>query len=373
MPCSNIIKKRLQSPICSLDFAIDSTLFIGGGEGSGHSTNRSYLASYEIDERKKEVHSLCKHELLETDCIPTSIACHPKVFSMAVGINTSTKQIEAGNNKSCRLFDINIGSLEHYSSLSVSSSKQPQEYQKVTRFSVFGTYLATGFSDGTVSVFKTDDWTLCFAPLQFKDVQDIDFDASEDYVVVTTSSALILISIDSGTISRVIDSPQFNRNTDCKFQACRFGMSTRGAQALYATVNDTLGKRGFVCVWDHWKSALKLKPRVMAVCRKSISSFAISPLGDTLAYASNDLSIGLLNATTLKHTHKIKHVDKYPMTIIAFSPSGDYLACAGVDDCFRIIFLNQSISESPFSTLLFVVLDIAQIALLVHILVQYFG
>ena len=81
--------------------------------------------------------------------------------------------------------------------------------------------MVTGFSDGKISVLRTQDWTLCFPSLRFKNVQDIDIDIGEEHVAVATSSALIILSIQDGTVVQVIDSPKLNRNTACEIRACR--------------------------------------------------------------------------------------------------------------------------------------------------------
>jgi prolactin regulatory element-binding protein len=104
---------------------------------------------------------------------------------------------------------------------STSTCKSIDEYQRITRFSKSGNYLTTGFSDGKISVLKTQDWTLCFPSLRFKNVQDIDIDIKEQHVAVATSSALIILSIQDGTVVQVIDSPKLNKNTVCEIRACR--------------------------------------------------------------------------------------------------------------------------------------------------------
>lgn len=79
----------------------------------------------------------------------------------------------------------------------------------------------TGFSDGRISVLKTEDWSLVFPPLRFKNVQDVDFDIKEQHVAVATSSALIILSLGDGKVVQVIDSPKLNKNTTCEIRACR--------------------------------------------------------------------------------------------------------------------------------------------------------
>lgn len=91
----------------------------------------------------------------------------------------------------------------------------------MTRFSTSGKYLVTGFSDGRISVMKTNDWSLSFPSLRFKNVQDVDFDIREEHVAIATSTALIILAIQDGRIVQVIDSPKLNKHTSCEIRACR--------------------------------------------------------------------------------------------------------------------------------------------------------
>jgi prolactin regulatory element-binding protein len=91
----------------------------------------------------------------------------------------------------------------------------------VTRFSSSGNYLATGFSDGRITVLRTKDWSPSFPSLRFKDVQDVDFDIKEEHVTIATSTALVILSIEDGRIVQVIDSPKLNKYTSCEIRACR--------------------------------------------------------------------------------------------------------------------------------------------------------
>jgi prolactin regulatory element-binding protein len=82
--------------------------------------------------------------------------------------------------------------------------------------------LVTGFSDGRITVLKTKDWSPSFPSLRFKNVQDVDFDIKEEHVAIATSTALIILSIQDGTIVQVIASPKLNKHTSCEIRACRY-------------------------------------------------------------------------------------------------------------------------------------------------------
>ncbi|KAI9476196.1 MAG: hypothetical protein EXX96DRAFT_486503 [Benjaminiella poitrasii] len=253
-----------------------------------------------------------------------SIACHPNLPMLIAGINSSEEDIKQGNNLNCRIFDIDYGRIQFKTKFSTSTCKNPEEYQKITRFSRSGNYLVTGISDGKISVLKksasSSSWDLCFPSLRFKNVQDIDIDSNEEHVAIAASSALIILSIQDGTIVQVIDSPKLNKHTTCEIRACRYGFNSKKRQeTLYAVVNpiETRGK-GFICAWNLIKkgsyassSYPVTKVRTAGISRKSITSFTVNSTGDILAYASTDLSIGLVDAQTLKVSdlqYKVKNI-----------------------------------------------------------------
>lgn len=127
-------------------------------------------------------------------------------------------------------------------------------------------------------------------------------------MAVATSTALIILDIQDGTIIQVIDSPKLNKNTSCEIRACRYGINNQGIQTLYAIVNPTSRGRGFICAWKLRSKGNQYpvtRTKTAGISRKSITSFAISPAGDILAYASTDLCIGLIDAQQLKVSLKL--------------------------------------------------------------------
>ena len=141
------------------------------------------------------------------------------------------------------------------------------------------------------------DLTLAFPPLRFNGIQDLDVDSEEEYLAVATPKALIILSLEDGAITQVIDSPKLNKTTECEFRGCRYNAPQN---KLYAVVNPRSRSNGFICVWDLRSRKQRRYPvtkvKTASVCRKSITSFCINPTGDLLAYASTDLSIGLVDA-----------------------------------------------------------------------------
>ncbi|ORY92352.1 WD40-repeat-containing domain protein [Syncephalastrum racemosum] len=275
--------------------------------------------------------------------------------------------IREARNESCRLFDIDhITDIQPLERVSASTTRNIEDYQKVTRFSpASGRYLVTGFTDGKVSVFKMPELSLAFPPVRFNGVQDCDIDWEERHLAVATPKALVILSLEDGTIVQVIDSPRMNGRTVCEFRACRYARGNK----LYAAVNPVSRGKGFVCVWSTRRYPLK-KARTASVCRKSITSFCVSPGGTLLAYASSDLTIGLVDARSLRPVLEVKKAHEFAITSLAFNRTGRYLASAGADTRCRITLVPDDHQLRSFSlaTPIYAALCMPLLILLMHII-----
>ncbi|KAI8098728.1 WD40-repeat-containing domain protein [Halteromyces radiatus] len=293
-------KKRVDFPVYGLQFSMDNQLVAAGGDGASTTGTKNKIIKLMVDAKKRRLKETSSVELSEQEDCAMSVATHPQLPMIAAGINSSHELIEQGQNQQCRLFDTHEGTIKMIKKTCTSSSKNPEEYQKITRFSHSGKYLLTGTTDGKVSVLKVPELQVAFPPLRFQHVQDCDIDTAETHVAIATSKAMIILSIQDGTVIQVIDSPRLNRYTQCEYRACRFVNNT-----LYAIVNpsSSKGSKGaFLCVW----SIKKRKPyplRKATTCRisrKNITTFCLSDKGDLLAYACTDLSVGLVDTSTLR-------------------------------------------------------------------------
>ncbi|KAI9279068.1 WD40-repeat-containing domain protein [Sporodiniella umbellata] len=231
-----------------------------------------------------------------------SLACHPHLPLLAVGINGSKENVEQGKNRSCKIFDTTNSNIALTAELSASESKDITKYQKVTKYSKSGKYLASIFSDGKLSIWNTlDTKHLCLSH-QFKDLQDVDFDAKEEHMAVAISSKILILSLkDNFSIIQTIDSPRLNKQTICNIRFARYA-TFRGHESLHAIVNTNTNNRSFVCTWKllPGREYPLRNPKTKGIHRKSATCFAVSPKGDLLAFASNNLSLSLLDAYTFE-------------------------------------------------------------------------
>ncbi|KAJ9094458.1 hypothetical protein QFC21_005997 [Naganishia friedmannii] len=104
------------------------------------------------------------------------------------------------------------------------------------------------------------------------------------------------------------------------------------------------------------------------VGNKPVTALELSTDGKLLAYASSDLSIGILDARTLTPLLKILHAHSFPTTALAFNPSGTLLASSSADNTVRLIVVPESFGSSSTMILSLV---IALLLLLIALYIQY--
>ncbi|CDH53313.1 prolactin regulatory element-binding protein [Lichtheimia corymbifera JMRC:FSU:9682] len=357
-PQPEIRSLKVDFPVYGLDFTIDDRIVaVGGGGSSSRSGVKNKIVAFRLGHGRIEL------DLPRDQDCPMSVACHPTLPLIAAGINDNDTVIENGENRSCRLFELDLSShaIKPTDTAYASTSRNTEDYQKVTRFSPTGNLLVTGFTDGQVTVRRLDDLALKFPPLRFNGVQDCDIDPDEAHLAVATPKALIILSLKDGTIVQVIESPRLNGRTECEFRSCRYAKAPE--HKLYAAVNPVSRGRGFLCAWalspnPQRRYPITKRAKTASVCRKSITSFSVSPAGDLLAYASTDLTIGVADARLLKPVLVVKEAHGFAIMSLCFSRDGKCLASAGADTLCRIMILpnllrkeSHFISESSFALL----------------------
>ncbi|RCI06228.1 hypothetical protein CU098_012542 [Rhizopus stolonifer] len=356
MPKPIIIQQDLEFPVYGISFNSEDVLFVGGGGGA----NRSGVSFELKGDCLTQLNSL---NLSEKEDCPMSIACHPQLPLLAV------EYLMLQTSKDYSVKKLNTKK---------EKSKDVAEYQKVTRYSRSGNYLVTAFSDGRVSILNTKNGTLLFPSFQFKDVQDVDFDAKEEYVVIATLKEVTVISLqEKGIIVQVIDSPRLNRQSVCQIRAVRYA-TFEGQETLYAIINSTSKGHAFICAWklSQQRKYPVTKPKTVGICRKNVTCFSVSPVGDLLAFASNDLSVSLLDAQKYKPLLKVNQIHGFAITDLTFNHSGKYLATAGADNLCKVIRLdiNKKLDmREIFYRVIYGILSILLFVLLMHLTGQIFG
>ncbi|KAJ9478908.1 WD_REPEATS_REGION domain-containing protein [Pseudozyma hubeiensis] len=269
--------------------------------------------------------------------------------------------------------------------------QDPEQYVKVVAFSPNGRMLAIASTDGQVALHRypalSPVWndagepsSSALAAAEAKDtsisipsrdfdnseIYDADFSHSNTHVVFTSSSKLVVYATDPFIESiapdaetnadtsadaaegyaqtiQTIKNPALGGKGPCSFRAARFGRGDASKEKLFTVVNAAPAggkgpkakiRKSFVTAWDadSWELI-----ETRHVSDRPVTVFDVSPDGKFLAYGSSDLSIGVLDAKTLRPVLKILHAHDFPPTCLKFNPASNLLISASADNTLRVI------------------------------------
>ncbi|BGP35111.1 hypothetical protein JCM10296v2_006941 [Rhodotorula toruloides] len=338
-------------PVYAIAWTDDSTVLLAGGGGSSRTGVRNRISMYSVDPKKRQLSLVTEHELSKEEDAPMTMAVNRKAKALVAGINSSVDQLEKGVNENLRVFSYDDKSITYEKRKQTFTSVDPDHYQKVTAFSRSAPLLAAGSTDSQLSLVTYPELEDVLPILQYEkeEIYDADFDDSGDMLVGTSSNKLCVWSTKVADKEatpeplQVIERPILKKELACTFRAAKFGRA-QTASNLYTVVNASPATRvrkppagsqkAFVSLWDAraWKL---LKTRT--VSQKPVTAFDVSEDGTLLAYGSSDLSVGILDAVTLRPILTVLHAHDFPVTSLKFNPSASILISGSADNSVRVI------------------------------------
>ncbi|KIK65426.1 hypothetical protein GYMLUDRAFT_70536 [Collybiopsis luxurians FD-317 M1] len=359
-------------PVYSSAFISQNELVIGGGGGATKSGIKNKLRIFNVrDDLSIELKD--EFELSKGEDAPMSMASDGQ--TVVCGVNSTPEVLEKGGNENCRVFGVEKGKLSFIRTKgTLEMGPDDPDYQKVTVLSPDGSLVAVAGAND-LSLLSYPSLALVAQPVKTdQEIYDATFVKSK-LVIVTTANLQIysLLGTDSNsatppkskkkgkqkassnmlptlTRERVVDMPpSLTGSSGSSFRAAKVHPTLENI--LYTAVNTTPSRgrgkstprQGFVSKWntDTWTVEKTRK-----IGDRGLTCFSISPDGKLLGYGSSDLSIGLLDATTLNPVSTILKAHEFPPTTLAFNTSSRFLVSGSADNSIRVISLPTQLQGS---------------------------
>ncbi|CAG8590552.1 12211_t:CDS:10, partial [Dentiscutata heterogama] len=343
-------------------------VIIGGGGGVERTGVKNKLVLYKVNEKilekssetlekdEKILEKLSELELEEGDDSPQCIAFHSEENIISCGINSSLEKMKTGENQNCRIFRYSDERIELINTTqTIRVDINEDYYQKATAFNHNGKLLATGGSDSKLTVLKYPSLDVAFPPVNFdkQEIYDVDFNSTGDQVAVVSEKLLRILSTKDGERIQSIERPTFQKSSQCKFRACRFGKGSSEGY-LFTVVNSISKFRAFIVKWDvkTWNKVL-----LKAVSRKPITAFAVSNDGNLLAFGSSDQSVSICDTRTFRILLTVPHLHELPVTTLGFNSDSTLIICGSADHSVNIMQLPENFDSGIANkTWLFVII-----------------
>ncbi|TFY75347.1 hypothetical protein EWM64_g8665 [Hericium alpestre] len=336
---------------------------------------------YHLDEvlQMKLVHEL---ELANGEDAPMSMASTPDGGMLVCGINSTDDQVKLGQNKNCRVFQVEDSRLLEVESVGTLGSEDPEDYQaqRVTVLSPDASFLAVAGTHD-LSLLTFPDLRTATTRIERGEIYDVAFQP-ETFVVATTINLLIYSLVSCMTpekskgkgkdkqdphihleVTRTIDRPKLpGGETGGSFRAARF--NPVNPRIFYTIINTTPSrKRGAKSVPRQayivrWNAETWKVERIRKVGEKGVTVFDVSPNGKWLAYGSSNYTIGLLDAFTLAPLLSVLKAHEFPPTTLRFNPTSSLLVSGSADNTVRIISIPPELGDSSWGTYYAVIITI---------------
>ncbi|TIC45522.1 WD40 repeat-like protein [Wallemia mellicola] len=349
-------------PIYSMAFISPQRIVLGGGGGSSSKTGvKNKLVTYDITSEDISTHST--YELQSGEDCPMSISVPftNKKYLLA-GINSSQKP-----NNNCRLFQITQDKLEQIVAKQTIEGDNIEDYQRIAEISPSSQVVVV---DGKTSEKKTSLHAFSYPEMETLfdkaiivdgDILSVSFSNDGALLAVTTSKSVLIYSFVydekknkvTTKVLQTISDPLVQKTSGASFRFAKFGKGIHVGR-LYTVTNSgppqkKKGARpGFLTVWDTntWKVI-----RTVTLADKPVTACDLSEDGQLIAFASADLSVGIVSAKTLAPLVRILSAHSFPVTCLSFDPTATVLASGSPDNSLRLVQVPQDLAASGKCTI----------------------
>ncbi|RKP05412.1 quinon protein alcohol dehydrogenase-like superfamily [Thamnocephalis sphaerospora] len=358
-------------PVYCMQFTGEGRLLVGGGGGGGQNGVKNKLALYDIDLSERALAEAAALTLNPNEDAPMCMSLHVESNVVACGVNASEEAIKEGKNNNCRIFELEEGeetcTITPGATAETESSNDTDNYLKTIRISKDGKHVVCGSSGGQLSIFKYPSMELAYpAKSCSKDIDDLDLDPDCDKVAaaeMVCDNELSVWSLSSGKQLETLDSPIINGKLKCRFRACCFGRG-ESIGSLFVAINSEDRKHALLCKLH---AISYRKQQQESIGRSPVTSLCISNEGRWLAFATADLSVGIVCAQKLDVVRLFEQVHTFAITTLAFSPDSRLLASGSAAATCHIVQLPAQMKRRANKDPLWIIL--AMLCLIVYLVV----
>ncbi|KAK4051472.1 hypothetical protein OIO90_004686 [Microbotryomycetes sp. JL221] len=341
---------------------------------------------YSIDVAKRSFDLVHQHELSKDEDAPMTIAVLPETKHIVAGINSNVDTLKQGKNDNLRVFTYDKTTIQFEKAQQTLKSSDEEQYQKVTAFSrTSPSLVAIGSTDSQLSLHTFPELKTVYPAIEYEgnELFDVDFDDAGEILIGTSSDKLCAWPTKPPNEGepletiQVIERPVLKPTLNCTFRAAKFGRGLTKS-FIYTIVNAAPAvrtrkpaagdKKSFVSMWDTktWKLV-----KTRTVSQKPVTAFDISDDGSLLAYGSSDLSVGILDASTLRPIMTVLHAHEFPVTAIKFNPAATLVVSGSADNTVRVIEVPSMEQRSGRSAMATILLTLLILILAIYIQSRY--
>ncbi|KAE8209702.1 hypothetical protein CF327_g6345 [Tilletia walkeri] len=387
-------------PVYALDFLSEDVIVYAGGGGAGRSGVKNAIRTVRVDLPEQTIKELNRLELSRDEDAPMCLAANKSLGNLVCGVNSTADKVKAGKNESLRVFEYELKEAEKKEeeeekseelSASVTFSKSatslaitdPEQYQKFSTFSPDERLLVSGGTDGSFTLhtypslkpaWESPPDAFGAGSTAAEELYSGDFSYDSEQLVLASAQKIKVFSTSPAPFSpsasssgeaanisaasdaaekvkrplkiQTIQNPALGGAGPCTFRAARFGRAPTSEKVLFTVVNagsagkGAKGKRkSFVSAWnaETWDLI-----QTRHVADKPITAFDVSADGRLLAFGCSDLSVGVLDAKTLRPILRILDAHSFPPTCLRISPSGRTLISGSADNTLRVVEIPPS-------------------------------
>ncbi|KAF8743824.1 hypothetical protein AX14_000232 [Amanita brunnescens Koide BX004] len=357
-------------PVYSAAFLANGLLAVGGGGGASRSGIKNKLRLYTVN-NERSIALVGEFELQSGEDAPMSMAADIESNTIFCGVNSAAEELDRGENQNCRALAVIDNKFVLKKTQGTLSADNPEDYQKVTVLSPDRTALAAAGSH-SLSVLSPTTLTPIAERIQTdREIYDATFSKSMFVLLTTHNFRIYAIGSPKNGISlelkQTVDIPDVIKVMgNCTFRAARFHPSEKylftvlNGVATRSKKSKNPSRQSFICRWDTdtWTVDKQRK-----VGDRGVTCFDISPDGRFLAFGSSDLSIGILDASTLIPIVTILKAHEFPPTTIKFNPTSTLLVTGSADNSIRIVNVPQYPGSPGWGILILFAIIIALLAL----------